>query len=62
MRAMTWVNKDHQIFKRALWMLGIKYKLVGVNQIKIVDATKLIRGLKEYKNEASQILERKTKR
>jgi len=61
MKAMTWANKDHQIFRRALWMLGIKYKLVGVNQIKIVDSTKLIKGLKEYKNEASEILDIKTK-
>jgi hypothetical protein len=61
MKAMTWVQADHEVFKRSLGWLGIKYKLVGVNQIKIVDATKLIKGLKQYATDVDSLMERKTR-
>jgi len=60
MKAMTWVQADHEVFKRSLGWLGVKYKLVGINQIKIIDATKLIDGLKQYATDIDALVERKT--
>lgn len=60
MHAMTWAHKDKEYFKRSLGWLGIKYTFTGANQIKIIDATKLIQRLKSYKDAMPQILRRKT--
>lgn len=45
--------------RRALGWLGIKYTLVTPNRIKITDASDLIRGLKEYKEDGLRLMERK---
>ncbi|MFZ2253095.1 MAG: hypothetical protein WAW13_02870 [Minisyncoccia bacterium] len=61
-KAMHWVGNDQQIFTRALGWLGISFSFTEQNQIKIIDATKLINGLKQYKNDVSEILKRKTEK
>lgn len=61
MKAMTWVQADHEVFKRSLGWLGVKYKLVGVNQIKIVDASRLVKGLKQYALDVDDLMKKKTK-
>ncbi len=45
---------------RALGWLGIKYKITGDHSLKIVDASRLLDGLKEYQKEGLKIMERKT--
>lgn len=61
MKAMTWASADHEVFKRSLGWLGVKYKLVGVNQIKIVDASRLVKGLKQYTLDVDDIMKKKTR-
>ncbi|TSA43748.1 hypothetical protein D4R49_02360 [bacterium] len=56
-----WSNPQYAAYqRRALGWLGIKYKLTAQNRIQITDATDLIAGLKEYKEEGLKIMERKT--
>lgn len=56
-----WSNPQQFAYqRRALGWLGIRYEMDGPNRIKITDATGLIAGLKEYKEEGMKIMERKT--
>lgn len=59
---MVWVENDPEVFRRGLGWLGIKYEIAENSQVKILDASRLIKGLKEYKTGAKEILDRKTKR
>ena len=54
-------STNNPTLKRSLGWLGIKYEITGTHSIRIVDASKLIKGLKQYKDEASEILARKTR-
>jgi hypothetical protein len=56
----SWYGGDGAMTRRALGWLGVKYKLVGPNRIKITDASQLIEGLKTYQKEGMEIMERKT--
>lgn len=56
-----WSNEQYATYqRRALGWLGIKYRLTNANRIEITDATDLIAGLKEYKEEGLKIMDRKT--
>ncbi len=46
--------------RRALGWLGVKYKLIGPNRIQITDASDLIAGLKQYKEDGLKIMAQKT--
>lgn len=46
--------------KKTLGWLGIKYRTVGDSGIEILDASKLIEGLKEYKNIGGELHKRKS--
>ncbi len=60
-QAMTWGHEDLKVFKRALGWLGVTYTMNSDRTIKIIDASKLIEGIKTYQTEAGEIVERKTK-
>ncbi len=54
-------STNNPTLRRSLGWLGIKYEITDTHSIKIVDATQLIEGLKNYKKEGLEILERKIK-
>jgi len=59
--AMSWIKSDDfNLFKRSIGLLGIKFEMAGDKNIKITDASKLIKGLEIYKKQGLKILERKT--
>lgn len=54
----SWSAYDINV-RRALGWLGIKYNIKQGGLVKITDASRLIEGLKEYKNDALPALERR---
>jgi hypothetical protein len=60
-RMKVWGTKSgSSTVKKALFWLGIKYRTVGDSGIEILDASKLIEGLKEYKNIGGELHKRKS--
>lgn len=52
-------NRFSPMARRSLGLLGIKYKVVAPYKIQITDASRLIAGLKEYKEDGMEIMKRK---
>ncbi len=59
-KAMSWAGNDKKLFKNSLSWLGIKCNISKTNEVKIIDADKLIAGLKQYKTDMPKTVEKKT--
>ncbi len=59
-KAMSWARNDKKLFKNSLSWLGMKCTVSTTNEIKIVNADKLIVGLKQYRADMPKTVEKKT--
>ncbi|MCX6790864.1 MAG: hypothetical protein NTV62_01570, partial [Candidatus Gribaldobacteria bacterium] len=57
---MNSLGKDHEVYKKVLGLMGIKYKLNKEGNIVFTDTTRLINGLKNYKEEGVLIRDAKS--
>lgn len=56
-----WAGDQYsRMSRKALGMLGLKYRIVSAHRIEITDASRLIAGLKEYQEDGMEIMARKT--
>jgi hypothetical protein len=54
-------SADEEILKNAMQWLGIKFIITPKNEVKITDASMLLKGLAKYKENGIKILESKTR-